>query len=86
MKFILAVCSLLLVSGCASQDYATYVDAQKSLSKDNTIHETARLAALTEMAKSGDPAVRATGIMLLQQLQHGSKQVKVEPPKNWLGF
>ena len=86
MKFVLVVCSALLIAGCASQDYAIYVDAQKSLSKDNTIHETARLAALTEMAKSDDPTVRATGIMLLQQLQHGSKQIKVEPPKNWLGF
>jgi hypothetical protein len=49
--------------------------------------ETARLAALTDMTKNSDPGVRATGIMLIQQLQQGSKTVVVEPPKkNWLGF
>jgi hypothetical protein len=57
------------------------------VSKDLTMSETARLAALTDMAKNSDPAVRATGIMLLQQLQQSSKTVVVEPPKkNWLGF
>jgi hypothetical protein len=83
----LAICSLLALAGCASKDYAVYVDAQKSLSKDNTMSETARLAALAEMSKSNDAAVRATGIMLLQQLQQGNRPVTVEPPKkNWLGF
>lgn len=87
MKLILTICGILLLTGCASTDYATYVDAQKSLSKDNTISETARLAALTEMSKSSDSAVRTTGIMLLQQLQQNNKSVTIEPPKkNWLGF
>jgi hypothetical protein len=87
MKLILATFGLLLLAGCATNDYATYVDAQKSLSKDNTISETARLAALTEMSKSSDSAVRTTGIMLLQQLQQNNKAVVIEPPKkNWLGF
>jgi hypothetical protein len=57
------------------------------MSKDATLTETARLSALAEMAKSNDPSVRATGIMLLQQLQQGSKPVVIEPPKkNWLGL
>jgi len=87
MKLIIVPLSLLLLAGCASKDYAVYVDAQKSMSKDLTISETARLAALTDMVKNSDPAVRATGIMLLQQLQQGSKTVTVESPKkNWLGF
>jgi uncharacterized protein YcfL len=87
MKLIITSLSLLLLVGCASKDYAVYVDAQRSVSKDLTMSETARLAALTDMAKNSDPAVRATGIMLLQQLQQSSKTVVVEPPKkNWLGF
>ena len=87
MKLILATFGLLLLAGCATNDYATYVDAQKSLSKDSTISETARLAALTEMSKSSDSAVRTTGIMLLQQLQQNNKPVIIEPPKkNWFGF
>lgn len=77
----------VLLTGCASKDYSVYVEAQKSLSRDNTVNETAKVNALIEMTKSADPAVRATGIMLLQQLQQGSKTIVVEPPKkNWLGF
>lgn len=87
MKTIILSLAVLSLVGCASKDYAVYVDAQKSLSKDATMSETARLAALTEMAKSNDPAVRATGIMLLQQLQQGSKPVTIDPPKkNWIGL
>ena len=87
MKLIIVPLSLMLLVCCASKDYAVYVDAQKSVSKDLTMNETARLAALTDMAKNSDPAVRATGIMLLQQLQQNSKMIVVEPPKkNWLGF
>lgn len=87
MKSIILLLAGLSLVGCASKDYAVYVDAQKSMSKDATLTETARLSALVEMAKSNDPSVRATGIMLLQQLQQGNKTVTVEPPKkNWLGF
>lgn len=85
---MLVTLTMLLLGGCAtSKDYSVYVDAQKSISKDNTINETSKVNALVEMTKSADPAVRATGIMLLQQLQQGSKNVVIEPPKkNILGF
>lgn len=87
MKLFLSLMACLALTGCASNNYQIYVDAQRSISKDLTMSETARLAALTEMTKSADAGVRATGIMLLQQLQAGSKTVVVEPPKkNWLGF
>lgn len=90
MKTILTVFVSFMLGGCAmmgTKDYTTYVDAQKALSKDNTINESAKVAALVEMTKSADPAVRATGIMLLQQLQQSSKNIVVEPPKkNLLGL
>ena len=89
MKFI-AVLIVLMLSGCGAlgtKDYTTYVEAQKAISKDNTVNETSKVTALVEMTKSADPAVRATGIMLLQQLQQSSKVIAVEPPKkNWLGL
>jgi len=88
MKLFIYLMACLALTGCAAPNsYQIYVDAQKSVNRDLTMAETARLASLTEMAKSPDPAVRATGIMLLQQLQAGSKMVQIEPPKkNWLGF
>lgn len=87
-KIMLLSISLMILTGCAtSKDYTVYVDAQKSISKDITIGETAKVNALVEMTKSADPAVRATGIMLLQQLQQSGKTVNIEPPKkNILGF
>lgn len=87
MKLLIFIIACVALTGCASNNYQIYVDAQKSISRDLTVSETARLAALTEMTKSADPTVRTTGIMLLQQLQAGSKQVVIEPPKkNWLGL
>ena len=81
------LCTTILATGCASRDYATYIDAQKSISKDVVVSEAAKVNAIIEMTKSADPAVRATGIMLLQQLQQSSKVPAVEPPRrNWLGF
>jgi len=49
-SILLALC---LLTGCATTDhYGTYVEAQKSLSRDATVAEAARIAALTEMVKS----------------------------------
>jgi uncharacterized iron-regulated protein len=87
MKTIIIFFITIFLVGCASKDYAVYVDAQKSISRDTTVNESAKVQALIEMTKNSDPAVRATGIMLLQQLQQTSKQVIIEPPKkNWLGL
>ncbi len=90
MKKLLLLVPIVFLTACAStksNDYQLYLEAQKSLNKDFTVAETARIAALTEMVKSADPAVRATGLMLLQQLQAGSKTVTIEPPKkNLLGL
>lgn len=87
MKTMVIVLVCFLLTGCAAKDYQIYVEAQKSINRDFTMTETARIAALTEMSKSDDPAVRATSIMLLQQLQAGSKHVVIEPPrKSFLGL
>ena len=87
MKLFIYMMACLALTGCATDNYQIYVEAQRSINKDNTVAETARLATLTEMTKNADPTVRATGIMLLQQLQAGSRTVTIEPPKkNWLGF
>jgi hypothetical protein len=89
MKFIL-ILTVLLFAGCANtsvDEYALYLDAQKSISRDNAMLEASRILALVEMTKSHDPGTRATGIMLLQQLQQNTKPIKIQPPnKNWLGL
>jgi uncharacterized iron-regulated protein len=87
MKKLMFTVLFLLLSGCATNDYSLYLDTQKSLSRDYTVQEAARLNALIEMTKSNDPTIKAVGIMMLQQLQQNSKSVQVEPPKrNWFGL
>jgi len=83
---ILLVC--LLLTGCATTDYyPTYLEAQKSLSRDATVAEAARIAALTEMAKSSDNDVKIQAIRALQEIQRSKNPIVIEPPKkNWFGF
>ena len=89
MKFIL-ILTVVLFAGCAStgvDEYALYLDAQKSISRDNAMLEASRILAFVEMTMSNDPGTRATGIMLLQQLQQNTKPIKIEPPsKSWFGL
>lgn len=76
----------LLLAGCASTDnYQTYVDTQKSLNKDYTMAELARISALTEIVKdSTDSNVRLQAIKALQEIQRTKKPLVIERPKSWL--
>ena len=77
---------LCLLSGCASTDnYSTYVEAQKSLSRDATVAEAARIAALTEMVKSSDNEVKIQAIKALQEIQRSKRQVIIQQPKGMFG-
>ena len=88
MKFqnssiLLALC---LLTGCATTDnYPVYVEAQKSLSRDATVAEAARIAALTEMVKSSDNEVKIQAIKALQEIQRSKRPIIVQQPKGWLG-
>jgi PBP1b-binding outer membrane lipoprotein LpoB len=86
MKTVLIL--TLFLTGCATtnQDYARYVEAQKSISRDLTVAEAARINALIELSKSSNPTVRATAIMQLQQLPQTSKQIHIEPPRSLFSF
>lgn len=78
--------SCLMLVGCASTDhYGTYVEAQKSLSRDATVAEAARIAALTEMVKSSDNEVKIQAIKALQEIQRSKRPIIVQQPKTWLG-
>lgn len=74
------------LTGCASTDhYGTYVEAQKALSRDATVAEAARIAALTEMVKSSDNEVKIQAIRALQEIQRSKRQIIIQQPKSWLG-
>lgn len=85
MKYLI-LASTLLITGCATNNYSTYLEAQKSLSRDATVAEAARIAALTELVKSSDNEVKINAIKALQEIQRAKRPIVIQPPKNWLGF
>lgn len=78
--------SCLLLVGCASTDhYQTYVDTQKTLNKDYTMAELARISALTEIVKeTQDVSVRIQAIKALQEIQRNKRPLNIDRPKSWL--
>ncbi len=85
MKYLI-LASTLLVAGCATNNYSTYIEAQKSISRDATVAETARIAALLELSKSPEREVRVKAIEALQDIQRTKKDIIIQQPRNWLGF
>jgi autotransporter-associated beta strand protein len=65
---------LFTISGSLvnNNNFASCVEAQKSMSKDMVVMEAARIQAIVEMTKSADPGVRAAGVMLLQKTESKS--------------
>lgn len=82
-SILFAIC--LLLAGCAStDDYLTYVETQKTLNRDYTMAELARISALTEIVKeSQDVSVRIQAIKALQEIQRSKKPLVVDRPKSW---
>lgn len=70
----------MLLTGCTSMDYSTYVDAQVRISRDSVIRESAQLQTLLELAKSSDPTIRAIAIMQLERF-HERNKINIQPPK-----
>jgi hypothetical protein len=78
----------LLLAGCATNnDFELYLEAQKSISRDATMSEAARISVLIEMTKSSDNQVKMEAIRALQEIQRSKTPIVIEAPKkNWLGF
>jgi uncharacterized lipoprotein YajG len=74
-----------VLNGCAASKHELYYETTKSVSKDNTMSQTACWAAIGEIAKGSDSTVRVGAIALAEKCKN--EVVKVEPPKtNWLGL
>jgi hypothetical protein len=85
MKLVILATGILLLTGCATNRDQLYYDAAKSLSKDNTVAQTACWAAVSDIAKGGDNSTKVGAIALAEKCKNNS--IKVEPPKrNWFGF
>lgn len=80
------LCIILALSGCASIDkFNAYIDSQKSFSRDQTVTDAARIAALVELAKDGDRAVKIEAIKAIQQIQQSKRVIIVDQPRGLFG-
>lgn len=88
MKKLTLLLIPFLLTGCAylgPKDYNNYVDTAKSISKDNTMAQTACWSAIAEIAKGGDQGAKVGAIALAEKCKN--EPIKIEAPKkNWLGF
>ena len=85
MKKLILLAIVGTLSGCASTANQMYYDTAKSISKDNTVAQTACWAAIGEIAKGGDAGARVGAIALAEKCKNDS--VKIAPPqRNWFGF
>lgn len=84
-SIVISLAAVLALSGCAGFGNTTYYETVQSVSKDNTMSQTACWAAITEIARGGDPTTRIGAIALAEKCKNQS--VLVNPPqRNWLGF
>jgi hypothetical protein len=82
---ILAV-SVALVGCGTTEQYKMYADTQKSIAQANAMAETARYAALAEIAKTGDSGARVAAVMSINfgaQGGNGPRVQQVAPPKTF---
>lgn len=86
MKRVLlpAIAAVVLMSGCTTmmdKDYQAYAETQKHIANSRAMAETARYAALAEIAKSGDTTARVAAVMSLQMGgQNSQPQQQVQAP------
>ena len=86
MKYLILL-SVLLAGCVTNKDFELYLEAQKSISRDATMSEAARISVLIDMTKSADNQIKLEAIRALQEIQRSKTQITIEPPKkNWLGF
>ena len=96
MKYtLITVAAAVLLTGCAAnKEYILYAETQQKIAQANAqahaMAESARYAALAEIAKNGDPASRVAAAMSLSfagNNNNGGNRAlqtpQVNPPRNW---
>jgi hypothetical protein len=87
MKRFLTVAALLsvaLLTGCATQDYKMYTDTQRAIASANATAESAKYAALAEIARTGDSAAKVAAVMSINfgASNNNRNQQQIVPPRS----
>lgn len=83
-KIAMASFIMLALSGCATQDYKLYAETQGKIAQAQAMSDTARYAALAEIAKQGDSAAKVAAVMSLNMTGNNNANIRasqMNPPK-----
>lgn len=79
-RMVLVMIMMAALSGCAvNNDYQIYADTQKAIAHATAMTETARYAALAEIAKSADPGAKTAAVL---SIGVSPKMLPLDPPKS----
>jgi len=86
-KLAFITIAVLALTGCATnKDYQLYAETQQKIAQAQAMSETARYAALAEIAKTADPGARVAAVMSINfgsQSGNGPRVQQVAPPKSF---
>jgi hypothetical protein len=87
IKLLAILTATVALVGCGTtEQYKMYAETQKSIAQANAMAETARYAALAEIAKTGDSGARVAAVMSINfgaQGGNGPRVQQVAPPKSF---
>lgn len=87
IKLLAILAATVALVGCGTtEQYKMYADTQKSIAQANAVAETARYAALAEIAKTGDAGAKVAAVMSINfgaQGGNGTRVQQVAPPKTF---
>jgi hypothetical protein len=87
IKLLAILTATVALVGCGTtEQYKMYAETQKSIAQANAMAETARYAALAEIAKTADPGARVAAVMSINfgaQGGAGPRVQQIAPPKTF---
>lgn len=87
IKLLAILTATVALVGCGTtEQYKMYAETQKSIAQANAMAETARYAALAEIAKTADPGARVAAVMSINfgaQGGSGPRVQQIAPPKTF---
>ena len=79
LRITMIAAAIVLLTGCATnKDYQLYAETQQKIAQAQAMTETARYAALAEIAKTGDPGARVAAVMSINFGAQGGNSPRVQ--------
>ena len=81
MKILALFLSALVLTGCASNDYAQYSKAQTDIATARHAADAAKYRAMSDIAASGDSAAKVAAVMAMAMGQGSGAQATLQAPQ-----